>query len=144
MIKGQFWRPSKPTLDNIYSVVDSPGSLAIHPRNKLIFKMNLVCETAKETQMYRTVFWTRWERARAGWYGRMALKYVNYHMWSELPVQVLCMIQGAWSWCTGMTQRDGMGGRWEGGGWGTHVHPWQIHVNVWQNHYNIVISLQLK
>jgi len=25
---------------------------------------NLVCETAKETQMYRTVFWTPWERER--------------------------------------------------------------------------------
>ena len=27
---------------------------------------NPVCETAKETQMYRTVCWTRWERARVG------------------------------------------------------------------------------
>ena len=27
---------------------------------------NLVCERAKETQMYRTVFWTLWERERAG------------------------------------------------------------------------------
>ena len=27
---------------------------------------NPVCETAKETQMYRTVFWTLWERERAG------------------------------------------------------------------------------
>ena len=27
---------------------------------------NSVCETAKETQMYRTVFWTLWERARVG------------------------------------------------------------------------------
>ena len=25
---------------------------------------NPICETAKETQMYRTVFWTLWERAR--------------------------------------------------------------------------------
>ena len=25
-----------------------------------------VCETAKETQMYRTVFWTLWERVRMG------------------------------------------------------------------------------
>ena len=25
---------------------------------------NLVCKTAKETQMYRTVFWTLWERER--------------------------------------------------------------------------------
>ena len=27
---------------------------------------NPVCETAKEIQMYRTVFWTLWERERAG------------------------------------------------------------------------------
>ena len=27
---------------------------------------NSVCETAKETQMYRTVFWTLWERERVG------------------------------------------------------------------------------
>ena len=27
---------------------------------------NPVCKTAKETQMYRTVFWTLWERARVG------------------------------------------------------------------------------
>ena len=27
---------------------------------------NPVCETAKETQMYRMVFWTLWERERVG------------------------------------------------------------------------------
>ena len=27
---------------------------------------NPVCETVKETQMYRTVFWTLWERERVG------------------------------------------------------------------------------
>ena len=37
---------------------------------------NPVYETAKETLMYRTVFWTLWERERVGWFGRMALKYV--------------------------------------------------------------------
>ena len=31
------------------------------------------------------------------------------------PVQVRCRIQDAWAWCTGMTQRDGMG-REVGGG----------------------------
>ena len=49
------------------------------------------------------------------------------------------MRQGAWGWCTGMTQRDVMerevGGRFR---MGTHVYAWWIHVNVWQNHYNIV------
>ena len=34
------------------------------------------CETAKETQMYRTVFWTLWERVRVVLFGRMALKHV--------------------------------------------------------------------
>ena len=49
------------------------------------------------------------------------------------------MIQDAQGWCTGMTQRDGLGREVEGGsGWGTCVHPWQIHVDVGQNQYNIV------
>ena len=49
-------------------------------------------------------------------------------------------------WCTGKTQRDGMGREWEGRlGWGTHVKPWLIHVNVWQKplKYCKVISFQL-
>ena len=41
--------------------------------------------------------------------------HVKYHVWNELPVQVRCTILDAWGWCTGMTQRDGMG-REEGGG----------------------------
>ena len=41
---------------------------------------NPVCETAEETQMYRTVSWTLWERERMGWFGRMALKHVKYHI----------------------------------------------------------------
>ena len=49
-------------------------------------------------------------------------------------------------WCTGKTQRDGVG-REVGGGseWGTHVNPWLIHVNVWQKplQYCKGISLQL-
>ena len=69
---------------------------------------NPICKTAKKTQMYWTVFWTLWERVRVEWFWRMALKHVYYYMWNESPVQVWCMIQGAWGWCTGMTQRDGM------------------------------------
>ena len=46
----------------------------------MVMIINPVCEIAKETQMYRTVFWTLWERARVGRFGRMALKHVNHHM----------------------------------------------------------------
>ena len=54
----------------------------------------------------------------------MALKHVQYHIRSELPVQVQCMIQDAWGWCTGMTQRDGTERevRWGGVQDGEHVY----------------------
>ena len=82
--------------------------------------------------MYRTVLGTLWERERVGRFGRMAMKHVKYHVGNELPVQVGCMILDAWGWCTGTTQRDGMG-REEGSGWGTHVYLWWIHFDIWQN-----------
>ena len=49
----------------------------------------------------------------------------------------------AYGWCTGMTQRDGMGreGR-EGSGWGTPVHSWLIHVSVWQKPLQYCSSVQ--
>ena len=76
--------------------------------------------------------WTLWERERVGRFGRMALTHVKYHVWNELPVQVRCTILDAWGWCTGTTQRDGMG-REEGSGWETHVYLWRIHFDIWQN-----------
>ena len=69
----------------------------------------------QKRQMYRTIFWTLWERAKVGWFRRVALKHVYYHMWNEWPVQFRCMIQDARGWCTGMTQRDGMGREVRGG-----------------------------
>ena len=47
--------------------------------------------------------------------------------------------------CSGTTQRDRVGGRWEGVQDGEHVHSWLIHVDVWQKppQYCKVISLQL-
>ena len=39
------------------------------------------------------------------------------------------MILDAWGWCTGTTQRDGMGREeGEGSGCGTHVYLWQIYI----------------
>ena len=98
---------------------------------------NPVCEIAKETQMYRTEFWTLRERERVGWFGRMALKHVYYHVRNEVPVYVQYRIQDAWGWCMGMIWTDDMG--WEGdSGLGACIHLWWIHVNVWQNQYSIV------
>ena len=39
---------------------------------------NPICKTEKETQMYRTDFWTLWEKTRVGCSERIALKQVYY------------------------------------------------------------------
>jgi len=67
-----------------------------------------VYETAKETLSLM-------DSVGEGRFGRVTLKHVEYHVRNELPVQVRCAILDAWGWCTGTTQRDGVG-REEGGG----------------------------
>ena len=49
------------------------------------------------------------------------------------------MILDAWGWCTGTTQRDGMG-REEGGGFrmGNTCIPVVDSFDIWKNQYNIV------
>ena len=37
---------------------------------------NPICKTEKETQMYRTDFWTLWEKARVGCFKRTTSKHV--------------------------------------------------------------------
>ena len=39
---------------------------------------NPICKTEKETQMYRTEFWTLWEKARVGYFERTTPKHVYY------------------------------------------------------------------
>ena len=94
---------------------NTPVSESVHVKSWKVFMLHLKIWLLKETLMYRTVLWTLWERERVGRFGRMALKHVKYHVWNEWPVQVRCTILDAWGWCTGTTQRDGMG-REDGGG----------------------------
>ena len=96
--------------------------------------------------MYRTDFWTQWEKARVGRSERIALKHIYYQVWNRSPVQLGCMRQLLWPGALGWPRGMGWGRRWEGGlGWETHVNPWLIHVNIWQKplQYCKVISLQL-
>ena len=96
--------------------------------------------------MYRTDFWTLWEKARVGYSERTALKQVYYQGWNRSPAQVGYMRQVLRAGALGRPRGMGWGRRRErGSGWGTHVNPWLIHVNVWQNplQYCKVISLQL-
>ena len=42
------------------------------------FNDNPICKTEKETHMYRTDFWTLWERVRVRCFERIALKHVYF------------------------------------------------------------------
>ena len=95
---------------------------------------NPICRTEKETQMYRTDFWTLREKARVGCFKRTASKHVYYLGWNRSPAQVGCMRQALGHGALGRPRGIRWRGRWEGGsGWGTHVNPWLFHFNVWQN-----------
>ena len=96
--------------------------------------------------MYRTEFWTLWEKVRVGCFKRTASKHVYYLGCNRLPAQVGCMRQVLGPGALGRPRGIGWRGRWEGGsGWGILVNPWLIHINVWQKplQYCKVISLQL-
>ena len=96
--------------------------------------------------MYRTDFWTLWEKARVGCFKRTASKHVYYQRWNRSPAQVGCMRQVLGAGALGRPRGIRWRGRWErGSGWGIHINPWLIHVNVWLKplQYCKVISLQL-
>ena len=96
--------------------------------------------------MYRTDFWTLWEKIRVGCFKRTALKHVYYLGWNRSPAQVGCMRQVLGPGVLERPREIRWRGRWEGGlGWGIHVYPWLIHVNVWKKplQYCKVISIQL-
>ena len=96
--------------------------------------------------MYRTDFWTLWEKETVGCFERTTSKHVYYLGETDHQPRL-----DAWDKCSVLMhwedpEGSGGEGRWEGGsGWGIHVNPWLIHVNVWQKplQYCKVISLQL-
>ena len=81
--------------------------------------------------MYRTDFWTLWEKVRVGCFERTAC-VLSIVKQITSPGGMHETIAGVW--CTGKTQKNlverEVGG---GSGWGIHVTPWLIHVNVGQN-----------
>ena len=96
--------------------------------------------------MYRTDFWTLWEKVRVRCFKRTSSKHVYYLGWNRSPAQVGCMRQVLGPGVLRRPRGIGWRGRWEGGlWWGLHVYPWLIHVNVWQKPLQCckVISLKL-
>ena len=65
--------------------------------------------------MYRTDFWTLWEKARVGGFERTASNHVYYLGGNRSPAQVGCMRQVLGSGALGSLRRIGWRGRWEGG-----------------------------
>ena len=59
----------------------------------------------KETQMYRTDFWTLWEKARVGCFKRTASKHVLSRV-KQITSPGWMHETSAQAWVTGKTQRD--------------------------------------
>jgi len=107
-----------------------------------------MCETEKETQMYRTVFWTLGE-GEGGmiWENGIETCIISHVKRIASPglmqdTGYLGLVHGdnpeGW-YGEGGPRGMVWGGRWErGSGWRAHVHPWRSHIDVWQNQYNIV------
>ena len=77
--------------------------------------------------MYRTDFWTLWEKARVGCFERTAcILSIVKQITSPGGIHETSAWPGALARPRGIKWR----GRWEGGsGWGIRVTPWLIHVN---------------
>ena len=64
---------------------------------------NPICKTEKETQKYRTYFWTLWEKARVGYFERAACILSRM---KQITSPGGMHERSARSWCTGKTQRN--------------------------------------
>ena len=53
-------------LDPAFAYVEPPSHDLCHGPSASLWLPTPICKTAKETQMYITVFWTLWERERGG------------------------------------------------------------------------------
>ena len=108
-----------------YSILTHIYGIQKDSNNNPIYKIE------KETQIYRTEFWTLWEKARVGYFQETALKNVYYLGLNRSPAQVGCMRQVLRPGALGRPRGMGWRGRWVvGSGWGIHVYPRLIHVNV--------------
>ena len=85
-----------------------PGEISSLPS----FQIPYICiQASKGDRPKERTFWTQWENGRVGWFERIALKHVHYHMQNRWPLEVRCMKQGTQSLCSGTTQRDRVDGR---------------------------------
>ena len=62
-------------------------------------------QNTRETQMYRTDFWTLWEKARVGCFERTASKRVLSRV-KQITSPGWMHETSAQAWCTGKTQRE--------------------------------------
>ena len=82
--------------------------ITIFPNSIYMHNNNPVCKTEKETQMYRTDFWTLGE-GEGGVIWENSIETCILSSMKQISSPGWMHETNAWGWCTGMTQRDGMG-----------------------------------
>ena len=79
--------------------------------------------------MYGTDFWTLGED-EGGMFRENSIETCILSRVKQITSPGWMHETSARGWCTGKTQRDGVGRQERGSGWGIYVNPWLIHVNV--------------
>ena len=91
----------------------------------------------KETQIYRIVFWTLWEKARVEWFDRIALKYVYVKQIISLGSMHETRCSGLVHWVDPEGWDAGVGGKGIQDGEHRYTHGWFMSI-YGKTHYNIV------
>ena len=68
--------------------------------------ITLYAKQKKETEMYRTDFWTLWEKARVGMFQENSIKTCILSRVKHITSPGWMYETSAQAWCTGKTQRD--------------------------------------
>ena len=67
---------------------------------------NHICKTEKETQIYRTDFWTLWGEGEGGMFQENSIKTCILFRVKQITSPGWMHETSAGVWCTGKTQRD--------------------------------------
>ena len=94
----------------------------------------------KNLYLFKTDFWTQWEKERVGLFEWIALKHIHYHMWNRWPVRVCWMMQGTQSQSSVTAWRERVGREVAGGfRMGEHMYTYGRFILMYgKNHHNIV------
>ena len=101
LLLNKYSRPKFSSLENTTPLVTSPSL----PASKTLDQNYPICKTEKETQMYRTEFWTLGE-GEGGTFQKNSIETCLLSRVKQITSPGWMHETSAQTWCTGKTQRE--------------------------------------